>query len=68
MASHKPKLVIGITIGGSVPLIRGQARYFSEQGYDVYLMAPDEPKSRAYCEREGCTLLPVPAMRQLFRA
>lgn len=55
----KKKLVLGITISGSTPLIRGQARYFVQQGYDVFLMCPKDEKSIKYCDDEGCQLLPV---------
>ncbi|QSS98023.1 glycosyltransferase family 4 protein [Psychroflexus sp. ALD_RP9] len=56
---RRKKLVLGITISGSTPLIRGQAKYFKNCGYDVYLMCPKDEKSIAYCKEEGCTLLPV---------
>jgi glycosyltransferase involved in cell wall biosynthesis len=55
----KKKLVLGITISGSTPLIKGQARFFAENGYDVYLMCPKDAKSIKYCEDEGCILLPI---------
>ncbi len=64
MAGQK-KLVIGITISGSVPLIRGQALYFTQQGYQVYLMCPKDEKSLAYCREEGCTLLEVQIERRI---
>jgi glycosyltransferase involved in cell wall biosynthesis len=56
---ERKKLLIGITIPGSVPLIRGQAKYFVDRGYDVYLMCPKSEKSIDFCEEEGCTLLDV---------
>lgn len=59
------KLVIGITIPGSVPLIRGQARYFKEQGYDVYLMCPRSEKSEDFCREEGCSLIDVDIERYM---
>ncbi|HMQ06352.1 MAG TPA: glycosyltransferase family 4 protein [Saprospiraceae bacterium] len=64
MADPK-KLVIGITISGSVPLIRGQALYFSQQGYQVFLLCPKDEKSLAYCREEGCTLLEVKIERRI---
>lgn len=51
--------MIGITIPGSVPLIRGQAKYFVDKGYDVYLMCPKSEKSIDFCNEEGCKLLDV---------
>lgn len=62
---RKKKIVIGITIAGSVPLIRGQAKYFVNQGYDVYLLCPKEDKSVDYCSREGCKLLPISIERRI---
>ncbi len=59
------KLIIGITAPGSVILIKGQLKYFKEQGYETYLMAPDDVKTRSYCENEGCTLLAVPIEREI---
>ncbi|MFT6442744.1 MAG: glycosyltransferase involved in cell wall biosynthesis [Salibacteraceae bacterium] len=63
--SHRRKLVIGITIAGSVPLIRGQAKYFINEGYDVYLLSPRGRKSIEYCEREGCKLLSINIERRI---
>ena len=72
---ERKKLLIGITIPGSVPLIKGQAKYFVDKGYDVYLMCPKSDKSIAFCEEEGCTLLdvnieryisPIKDLRSLF--
>ena len=59
------KIVLGITISGSVPLIRGQARYFKEQGYEVYLLCPQDEKSITYCKEEGCQLLPINIERRI---
>jgi glycosyltransferase involved in cell wall biosynthesis len=59
------KLVIGITIPGSVPLIRGQARYFVQKGYDVYLMCPRNEQSEKFCADEGCKLLDVKIERYM---
>ena len=59
------KLVLGITVEGSVDLITGQLRYFSDLGYKTYLLAPKHELTLAYCEREGCTLLPVRIEREI---
>ena len=53
------KLVLGITSPGSVPLIRGQAKYFGSLGYKVFLMCPKDERSLNYCEEEGCELIAV---------
>ncbi|RAV30987.1 glycosyltransferase [Sinomicrobium soli] len=65
MQKEPLKLVIGITAPASVGLIRGQLKYFSEKGYKVYLLAPKDEKTIAYCERENCTLLPVNIKREI---
>jgi glycosyltransferase involved in cell wall biosynthesis len=59
------KLVVGITAPGSVILIAGQLRYFTDLGYDTYLMAPNHPRVIEYCQREGCTHLPVALEREI---
>lgn len=65
MKSPKKKLVTGITAPSSVILLRGQLKFFREQGFETYLIAPDDPKTRTYCEKEGCTLLPVEIEREI---
>lgn len=61
----KRKLIVGITAEGSVNLIRGQLRYFKDQGYDTYLMSPFSERSKAYCEEEGCKHLVLPIEREI---
>jgi glycosyltransferase involved in cell wall biosynthesis len=61
----KKKLVIGITIPGSTPLIKGQAKYFVSRGYDVYLMCPKNEQSTKYCEEEGCNILDISIERYI---
>ena len=63
--STPKRLVVGITAPGSVNLLRGQLKYFYEQGFITYLAAPDDPKTRAYTEQEHCTLLPVAIERDI---
>lgn len=59
------KLIVGITIPGSVGLLEGQLRYFKEMGFDTYLMVPKDELSIAYCEREGCELLDISINREI---
>ncbi|WP_318643094.1 glycosyltransferase family 4 protein [Flavobacterium ardleyense] len=59
------KLIVGITIPGSVGLLEGQLSYFKEKGFDTYLMAPKDEKSLAYCARENCKLLEITIAREI---
>ncbi|MDD3080039.1 MAG: glycosyltransferase family 4 protein [Paludibacter sp.] len=61
----KPKLILGVTVGGSSRLLDGQVSYFLNLGYDVYLMSPPHPKERLFCEREGCKHLPVDIVKDI---
>lgn len=55
----KKKLILGVTLGGSSRLLDGQASYFKELGYEVYLISQDHFKETLFCEREGIIHLPV---------
>jgi glycosyltransferase involved in cell wall biosynthesis len=46
-------------------LMLGQLKDFKERGYETYLLAPDHERTRAFCEKEGCELLPVPIERDI---
>jgi glycosyltransferase involved in cell wall biosynthesis len=59
------KIVVGITAPLSVVLIKGQLKYFSDLGYDTYLLAPKEDVVVEFCAQEGCTLLPVNIEREI---
>jgi len=59
------KLVVGITAPSSIMLMLGQLRHFKERGYKTFLLAPDHERTRAFCEKEGCELLPVPIAREI---
>ncbi len=59
------KLIVGITIPGSVGLLEGQLKYFGELGYETYLMSPRGERSEIYCQREGCQLLAVRIERDI---
>lgn len=65
MKVAKQKLIVGITFPGSVALLRGQMQYFFKQGFETYLLAPDDPKTRDFCEQENCILLPVALQREI---
>jgi len=59
------KLIIGITSPSSVILLEGQLRYFTELGYETYLMSPKNERSQLFCYREGCKLLEVAIKREI---
>ena len=59
------KLVVGITAPQSTVLIRGQLKYFVENGYEVYLLAPKSDITQAICEEEGATLISVQMKRDI---
>lgn len=61
----KKKIVIGITASTSTTLIKGQIKYFTSQGYETYLLATEDERTIAYCEEEGCTLLPITIQREI---
>ncbi len=63
--THKKKIVIGITASASTILIKGQMKHFADQGYDVYLIAPEDQRTIDYCRDEGGTLLPVTIERDI---
>lgn len=53
------KLILGVTVGGSSRLLDGQAKYFKELGYEVYLVSQDHFKEPIFCQKEGIKHLPV---------
>jgi glycosyltransferase involved in cell wall biosynthesis len=55
----KKRLILGVTIGGSSRLLDGQAAYFKELGYEVYLISQDHLKESIFCKKEGIKHLPV---------
>jgi glycosyltransferase involved in cell wall biosynthesis len=61
----KKKLIVGITIPGSVGLLEGQLKYFKDCDYDTYLMSPRGERSENYCKHEGCQLLDVNMERDI---
>jgi glycosyltransferase involved in cell wall biosynthesis len=53
------KLILGVTLGGSSRLLDGQAKYFKELGYEVFLISQDHFKEPIFCNKEGIQHLPV---------
>lgn len=53
------KLILGVTIGGSSRLLDGQAKYFRELGYHVFLISQNHYKESIFCQKEGIEHLPV---------
>lgn len=58
-AERKKRLILGVTIGGSSRLLDGQATYFRDLGYEVYLISQNHFKETLFCSREKITHLPV---------
>src|SRR5574344_154065 len=65
MDQRKKKLIVGITIPGSIGLLKGQMKYFSEHGYDACLLTQQNEKSLDYCKRENCKPLNVTIAREI---
>lgn len=59
------KLILGVTVGGSSRLLDGQAKYFRELGYEVFLISQDHFKEPIFCEKEGITHLPVEIVAEI---
>ena len=55
----KKKLILGVTAGGSSRLLDGQAKYFKQLGYEVYLISQNHFKEPIFCQKEGIKHLPV---------
>jgi glycosyltransferase involved in cell wall biosynthesis len=59
------KLVVGITAPLSIVLLEGQLKHFGDQGFEVYLMAPETLETIEFCKKENCALLPVDIVRDI---
>lgn len=66
MKQKKKKLIVGITIPGSIGLMKGQLKYFSDNGYDTCLLTQHNEMSLDYCKRENCTPLNVTISREIL--
>ncbi|OYN87982.1 glycosyltransferase family 4 protein [Parenemella sanctibonifatiensis] len=63
------KLVVGLTIGGSAwALMRGQLRWFREQGWDVTLVTSPGERAKQTADREGVPVRGIPMHRGLSPA
>lgn len=65
MQRKKKKLIVGITIPGSIGLMKGQLKYFYDNGYDTCLLTQHDEKSLDYCKRENSTPLNVAIAREI---
>lgn len=59
------KLIVGITIPGSIGLLKGQLKYFVNLGYDTSLLTQQDERSLAYCEKEECKAMNVKIARNI---
>ena len=59
------KLAVGITSPKSIVLIKGQLKYFSNQGYTVYLIAPKNDATITFCDQENAILVPLDISRNI---
>lgn len=59
------KLVVGITAPQSIILLKGQLKYLSDKGFDVYLLATETNDTIEFCKKEDATLLPVDIEREI---
>lgn len=62
---NRKKLVIGITAPQSIILLKGQLKFMAENGFDVYLLAPETEETKEFCEVENATLLPINIEREI---
>ena len=61
---HPKRLVVGVTVGMSADLLlRGQLKWFREQGWQVTLISTPDEQARRAAEREGVELLGIPMAR-----
>ena len=56
----KKKLIIGITSPKSTSLLVGQLKYFTNLGYETYLMCPNDLRVEEYFRNEDCNCKHIP--------
>ncbi len=61
----RKKLFIGISAPNSVDLLIGQLRFLKEHNFDVYLLAPPDPRVTTYCLQEGVPQIVIKIERNI---
>lgn len=59
------KLVVGVTHPTSISLLRGQLKFMSEHGFQVFLMADGSKNLDSFCKEENCTYIPIHIKRNI---
>lgn len=59
----RPKLVLAVTTTHALVYLRGQVRAMVERGFDVTVLAPEDPGGSAQVSGEGGTMVPIPFLR-----
>ena len=59
------KLVVGVTHPTSISLLRGQLKFMSEHGFQVFLMAGGSKNLDSFCKEENCTYIPIHIKRNI---
>lgn len=60
----RPRILLAVTSAVSVPLLRGQARFLRQAGFDVYVVSARGPELEQAAQ-EGATSLAVPMKREI---
>lgn len=59
------KLIVGVTHPISTILLRGQLKFMSEHGFQVFLMADSSKNLDSFCKEENCTYIPIHIKREI---
>ena len=59
------KILVAVTASTSYGLVRGQLKYFSSKGNDVYLLSGNSPGLQDDVQAEGATHVPVRMQREI---